>query len=97
MCTNMNDLYGCDVNKGADALLPVSGTLSLFDFIFPGGRVIDPCDSVTRFYHTRKHPRNPLHTNKKSVADTRETGFKIRQINIIQLTYSSYPHVHLEN
>jgi len=39
MCTNVNNLYDCDVYKGADILLPVLGELSLVDFSFPGGCV----------------------------------------------------------
>jgi hypothetical protein len=36
MCTDENDLYDCDIYKGADVLLPVLGELSLVDFSFPG-------------------------------------------------------------
>jgi len=39
MCTNVNNLYVCDVYKGTDVLLPVLGELSLVDFSFPGGCV----------------------------------------------------------
>ena len=39
MCTNVNNLYNCDVYKGADVLLPVLGESSLVDFSFPDGCV----------------------------------------------------------